>query len=238
MMHAFNDYPNSFGVSIYRDYYQWFQAVLEIAQNNDSVNWIFKEHPGAKYYPTKDINLNTIFGKVLNKNIKFIEANANFNTSSLRYIADVICTCIGTAGLEYAAFGIPCVLGGKSWYSGFGFTIEPINENEFIEILRNIANVERLNIDQIDMAKIISYLSFEILEITNFSDPFATIVSYDVEALVKMSAGEIFKSIVDKRVNSSMAEKEKYIKSIKEFIINPDCTQFIDFEKYPFLGNQ
>ena len=61
MMHAFNDYPNAFGFSIYRDYYQWFEAVLNIAQKTDSVNWIFKEHPGAHYYPTKDINLKTIF---------------------------------------------------------------------------------------------------------------------------------------------------------------------------------
>ena len=118
MMHAFNDYPNAFGFSIYRDYYQWFEALLNIAKEVDSVNWIFKEHPGAEYYPTKDVDLVTLFSQINADNIRFIEGGANFNTSSLRNIADVICTCIGTAGLEYSTYGIPCVLGGKSWYAG------------------------------------------------------------------------------------------------------------------------
>jgi hypothetical protein len=231
-MHAFNDYPNTFGLSIYRDYYQWFQAVLNIAQLNESVNWIFKEHPGAKYYPTKDINLKTIFNKIKTKNIRFIEANANFNTSSLRYVADVICTCIGTAGLEYSAFGIPCILGGKSWYAGFGFTIEPNNEEEFVEIMRNIGDIERLNNNQTDMAKIIAFLSFEIFDITKFSDPFGTMVTFDADAQKAMTSEEIFKTIVIKKTISSVDEKILYVNSFKRFINNQDFTQFIDQEKY------
>ena len=237
MMHAFNDYPNAFGFSIYRDYYQWFKAVLNIAQKVNSVNWIFKEHPGAQYYPTKDINLKTIFSMVNTDNIRFIEADANFNTSSLRYIADVICTCIGTAGLEYSTYGIPCVLGGKSWYAGFGFTIEPINEKEFITILSNIDNIQRLNEEQTDMAKIIAFLSFKILDVTNFPDPFGTVVSLDADAQRTMSAEKLFKAIIDKRNNSSEAAKERYFISIKEFINKPDCLQFIDLDKFWFFRN-
>jgi hypothetical protein len=235
MMHAFTDYPNTFGFSIYRDYYQWFKAVLNIAKQDESVNWIFKEHPGAKYYPTKDINLKTIFDKFTTKNIRFIDANANFNTSSLRYVADVICTCMGSAGLEYSAFGIPCVLGGKSWYAGFGFTIEPKNEDEFVETLKNIITIERLNIDQTDMAKIIAYLTFAIFDITNLLDPFCTMVTFDADAQKNMSMEQIFETIVTKRNNSSVADKTKYNKAIKEFINNPDCTQFIDLEKHTYF---
>lgn len=232
MMHAFNDYPNAFGFSIYRDYFQWFIALLEIAQTNDSVNWIFKEHPGAKYYPTKDVNLKTIFAKVTAENIRFIDAEANFNTSSLRYIADVICTCIGTAGLEYSAFGIPCVLGGKSWYAGFGFTIEPQNADEFVETMRNIGNIGRLNTSKTDMAKIIALISFEILDVTNFPDPFGTVVSFDAEAQRTMSTERIFEAIVTKKNTSSAAEKERYVKSIKEFINNPSSLQFVDLDRF------
>ena len=170
-------------------------------------------------------------------NIRFIEADANFNTSSLRYIADVICTCIGTAGLEYSTYGIPCVLGGKSWYAGFGFTIEPINENKFITILSNIDNIQRLNEDQTDMAKIIAFLSFKILDVTNFPDPFGTVVSLDADAQRTMSAEKLFKAIIDKRNNSSEAAKERYFTSIKEFINKPDCLQFIDLDKYWVFRN-
>jgi len=233
MMHAFNDYPNAFGFSIYRDYYQWFEALLNLAKEVDSVNWIFKEHPGAEYYPTKDVDLMTLFSQINADNIRFIEGGANFNTSSLRNIADGICTCIGTAGLEYSTYGIPCVLGGKSWYAGFGFTIEPTNVNEFVNIIKNIETIGRLDDDQTDMAKIIAFLTFEIFDVTRFPDPFGTIASFDVDAQRVMSAEQIFAAILEKRINSTSDEKDKYNESIKEFINSPNYTQFIDFDRYP-----
>ncbi|GAH46311.1 unnamed protein product, partial [marine sediment metagenome] len=171
MLHAFNDFPNSFGFTIYRDYYEWFKTVLNIAQEVDSVNWIFKEHPGAKYYPTKDLDLELIFSKINVSNIRFLNKDANFNTSSLRYVADAICTCIGTAGLEYSAFGVPCILSGKTWYSGFGFTVEPRTDVEFKKILKNIDKLPRLNNEQINIAKIIALFTFDIIEVTKFPDP-------------------------------------------------------------------
>jgi hypothetical protein len=228
MMHAFNDYPNAFGFSIYRDYYHWFHAVLRQAQKINSVNWIFKEHPGAKYYPTKDVNLKEIFSKIRANNIRFIESDANFNTSSLRYIADVICTCIGTAGLEYSTYGIPCILGGKSWYAGFGFTIEPRDKEEFEIILNNIKHIKRLDKEQTDMAKIIAFLTFQVLDVTNFPDPFGTVVSFDVDAQRTMSSENIFEAIVTKRHNSHQIDKEKYVRSIVEFINDNNCIQLIN----------
>ena len=49
----------------------------------------------------------------------------------MRYLADAIITCISTAGLEYSAQGIPCVLGGEGGYSGLGFTIKPNDVGEY-----------------------------------------------------------------------------------------------------------
>ena len=237
MMHAFNDYPNSFGFSIYRDYYQWFETVLNIAQKIDTVNWIFKEHPGAEYYPTKDLDLKTVFSGINASNIRFIDGNSNFNTSSLKYIADVICTCIGTAGLEYAAFGIPCILGGKSWYAGFGFTIEPRNDDEFKTVLKNIDKIPRLNDEQIDMAKIIALLTFNIFDVTNLPDPFGTSVTFDADAQRKLSSEQIFDIIVAHRTKSSWEEKVQYINSIKKFIHDKNSTQFVDLDKNSFFRN-
>ena len=56
MLHAFNDYPNIFK-TIYKDYFLWFKHTLQIAQNQNNVNWIFKEHPTSQFYPTQDVVL-------------------------------------------------------------------------------------------------------------------------------------------------------------------------------------
>jgi hypothetical protein len=154
MLHSFNDHPHShYGPLWFKDYYDWFAKTLCFAKSKKDVIWIFKEHPNSKYYPTKDVTLETKFNNIA-QNIIFLNANTPFNTMSLRYIADVIITVLGTAGVEFAAFGgVPPVVAGKSQYSGCGFTIEPQSEAEYFEVLKNIEKIERLNKDQQLMAQ-------------------------------------------------------------------------------------
>lgn len=235
MLQAFNDFPHVFGFMIYRDFYEWFKVVLEIAQENDSVNWIFKQHPYEKFYPIKDVNLKSIFLNIASPNILFLNNDIDFNTSSLCYIADSIITCIGTAGLEYSAYGIPCVLGGDCWYFGFGFTIEPKTDMEFREVLKNIATLPRLNKEQINMAKLISFFTFEMVEPTQFPDPFGIVPTHNFIEQKTFSLERIFECIVTHRSQSGMKDKMEYIESLNEFIFNPSYTQFIDLRKYGFF---
>jgi len=235
MLHAFNDFPHMYGFMIYRDYYEWLEKILEVCKEVDSVNWIFKEHPYSKYYLTKDLNLNNIFLDISLPHIRFISENTNFNTSSLKFVADVILTCIGTAGLEYSAFGIPCVLGGNTFYSGYGFTKEPKTDMEFQDILRNINFLPRLSEEQINIAKLIAFFVFELVEVTKFPDPFATVCTYDIDEQKTFSAEEAFKKIIKRRKESSQEAKNNYIKFLNEFINNENFVQFLDLDKYKFF---
>ena len=101
--------------------------------------------------------------------------------------------------------------------------------------MSNIHNIQRLNEEQTDMAKIIAFLTFKILDVTNFPDPFGTVVSFDADANRAMSAEQVFESIVAKRTKSSYLEKEKYATFIREFINNPHNSQFIDLGKYAYF---
>jgi hypothetical protein len=162
MLHAFNDFPHSHFKNgmIFQDYFHWVMHTLKTAQTVESANWIFKEHPSAIYYPHRDIDLKEIFDQAKANHIRFLAHEKSFNARSVRYLAHAVITCIGTAGLENATFGIPCILGGKSFYSDFGFAIEPEDIKEYERCLRNISQLPKLNQQQIKAAKVVSYFNF------------------------------------------------------------------------------
>lgn len=154
MLHAFNDHPHShFGKMLFKDYYDWFIQTLEFAKTKSDVNWIFKEHPTAAFYPTRDILLPDLFENCPD-HIVFLDADSSFNSKSLLYIADAVVTVLGTAGVEFAAAGgIPSILAGPSSYSGFGFTVEPNTQTEYFQVLTNIEKISRLTKSQQDIAR-------------------------------------------------------------------------------------
>ncbi|RKX25229.1 MAG: hypothetical protein DRP47_10105 [Candidatus Zixiibacteriota bacterium] len=154
MLHAFNDHPHShFGKMLFRDYYDWFVQTLDFAKTKPDINWVFKEHPTTAFYPTHDISLPDHFIKCPN-HIVFLGVNSSFNSQSLLYLADVVVTVLGTAGIEFAALGgIPSILTGATSYSGFGFAIEPKTKAEYFGILDNITGINRLTQQQQDTAR-------------------------------------------------------------------------------------
>jgi len=86
--------------------------------------------------------------------IVFLDRESSFNSRSLLNCADAVITVLGTAGMEFAALGaIPSILAGVTYYSGFGFTIEPKNQDEYFKTLDSIENIGRLTKEQQDMAR-------------------------------------------------------------------------------------
>ena len=234
MLHAFNDYPHTYGMLAHRDFYDWFLHTLQLAQEISDVNWIFKDHPYGKLYPT-DVDVESTFRRISAPQIRFLAAHENFNTSSLRYVADVVITCIGTAGLEYSTFGIPCILGGRCWYSGLGFTREPATREAFERELRHIALLERLTDEQTQTAKMMAYFSFKVMNHPAFPDPFRTIATYEIAEAKTLTSDELIGRILDYRSRSSEDEKSAYIDALEKFIANPEWVQFVDFAEHTDL---
>lgn len=234
MLHAFNDYPHTYGPMVHQDFYHWFMHVLEIAKKNKDVNWIFKNHPYEKYYPT-DVNVGAIFDMVSESHIKYMPAEVNFNTSSLRNIGDAVITCLGTAGLEYSAFGLPCILAARCWYSGHGFTREPANRAEFERDLMNIAHLPRLSEEQVTAARCVAYFTFEAMNQLKFPDPYRTIATYDLDEGKEFTPDQMIETILRFRASASDKDKQAYMTALYEFIRDPQWLQFVDFARHPEL---
>lgn len=233
MLHAFNDHPHShFSTPMYfQDYYDWFEKTLEIAKNVDSVNWIFKEHPAADLYPTRDVDLEEIFAHLHASHIRFLNRHADFNALSIRYVADAIVTCVGTAGMEYACLGIPCVLGGEAPYSGFGFTVEPASLSEFSNCLRTIKDIPRLGDEQIKAAKIVMFFELPLIH----SQRYLFCPYYEFHQIHVTRPDTVLSDFANVLCETPADDLRKQISTLSEYVANPHYTQYINVEKYPFM---
>jgi hypothetical protein len=145
MLHAFNDHPHShFRWMIFKDYYDWFIQTLEFTKNDKTVNWIFKQHPSIRFYPTKDVSFQSLFSKAP-QNVIYLDEKTQIDTRSLKYCADLVVTCLGSAGVELPAMaGIPSVTAGDNFYANLGFAMEPRTKDEYFNILANAKHIKRL----------------------------------------------------------------------------------------------
>lgn len=233
MLHAFNDHPHSHFTRplAFQDYFDWFKRTLNVAQTVDSVNWVFKEHPAAALYPVKDVDLPAMFARVSKPNIVFLDADADFNALSIRFLADVIVTCLGTAGMEYACVGIPCLLGGESPYSGFGFTLEPSTAEEYEVCLRGLDRLGRLTPEQIKAAKIVMYFELPMMH----SARYLFCPHYDYRKISEITTPKVLADAANWMLQADDSALIRQIDVMSGFLKDSRRTQFIDFDSHPFM---
>lgn len=155
LCHIFSDASLSGGDGMaYDDYFEWLHSTLIEVSKIKNINWLVKPHPASKQYKEDGIVKKEVENHGFD-NIFIVPDD--FSTASIINTVDVIVTARGTGGLEYSCYGIPTVMAGKSFYSNFGFTIDSSNHNEYINNLKNIENVNKLNKEQMDNAKLVYY---------------------------------------------------------------------------------
>jgi len=142
---------------MFLDNHTWAYYTLETIKKLKNVNWIVKEHPHEFYYNTK-FDFSSLV-KDLEKKYDHIRwYPENFNPSSLIKFTDLAITSHGTAGAEYPSFGIPSINAEKSGYRGLGFTLEPKNRIEYKNLLKRAHQINKLNKQKIEKAKIYLFI--------------------------------------------------------------------------------
>lgn len=233
MLHGFNDHPHSHFARrmLYQDYYDWFAKTLAVAQSNREVNWIFKEHPASQFYITKDVDLEKLFAGSTHAHIRFMGSHADFNALSIRFVADTIVTCLGTAGMEYACLGIPCLLAGESPYSGFGFTLEPESIADYEGWLRRIDHIPKLSEEQIKSAKIAMFFELEMMQ----DSPYLFCPEYGAKEAMELKPGSLWRDVIELIQRQNPAAIEAQIKELTEFVLDVHYTQYLNLNRFPFM---
>ncbi|MBN2689840.1 MAG: hypothetical protein JXR42_04510 [Gammaproteobacteria bacterium] len=153
MAHIFQDAPHALPGMYFRDYKNWLQVTcLELAKNHE-VEFLVKEHPSIDIY-----NEYGVIEDVLDQiDCKHKVLDKDINTASLFGVADVIVTCGGTAGLEFACAGTPILLASKPPYACFGCVKTTSSCEEYVRELSNLHNYSKLSKGEQDMMKLILF---------------------------------------------------------------------------------
>ena len=152
---------------LFLDNYSWANFTLETITKLKNINWVIKEHPHEYHYKTKFAF--SLLVKDLEKKYDHIRwFPDNINPASLKELTDVAITSHGTVGVEYPSFGIPSIVAERSSYTGLGFTLEPKNITDYKNLLKRTHNINKLNKQKIDKAKVFLFIQNILLK-NNFS---------------------------------------------------------------------
>ena len=224
MSHVFTDAHHQDSKMLFPDYLTWLRETLRVASRNDSVNWVVKPHPSANRYncnqtvstEVEKINPNNQFG-----NLKVFPSKVN--TKTVVECADIIVTAKGTAGLEFPSLGIPAVIAGKTPYSGFGFNIEPNTKEEYFDLLNNMSEIEPLNQETVQRAKVMVFIRFILMPVqTNLIPEMRRTKDYN-EEVVYSKAGELMKN--------TLPSQDYAMRKISEFLKSENGNLLNDWEK-------
>jgi hypothetical protein len=155
-----------FGTDLFDNYAQWLVESVRVACENDKIDWFIKVHPSniwrgelntvlkGKYEEEKLIE--DFIGE-LPPHIRIIYADTKINPYAWFQVADFGITVRGTSGLEMAALGKIVITAGTGRYEGNGFTIDPKDKEEYLQILRRLPDIPSPTPEQVELAKRYAY---------------------------------------------------------------------------------
>ena len=147
--------------ALFRDRLTWLrESLLEIKKINN-MNWLVKPHPNDE--------INNVITSTLSECEKICSNHDHVKIfpddiaiGSIPKIIDVAVTQCGSAASEYPCFGIPTIIAGETICSGLGYTIEPQSKEEYFFQLQNAKKLEKLNNQQIELAKIYIFINMKL----------------------------------------------------------------------------
>ena len=215
MAHTFSDGVFNQGRLYYRDYYDWLEQTLILAGDIPEVNWILKPHPTRSAYNESVDSIEAMYERYRKPHIHFFPDSVS--AESVAELADVLVTIGGNAGLEFACFGIPPVITGKPFYHGFGFTTEPASRQSYEECLKHIADLPRLEPEQISDARKLFWVKNNLTKLSPayFRDDFVKVNDKHYLEMIDAMALSYFDSNVDTAPynTKSLAEITEWMKT-------------------------
>lgn len=125
------DQPHAYGMSFFRDFYDWMTSTINSIKMNSNVNWLFKAHPIDDWYG--GITLNDIINFENLKNINLVPKN--WSSIDLINSIDGVITYHGTIGVEATAMGKPVLVADKGWYHDWNFVKVPKSRKDYLDLL-------------------------------------------------------------------------------------------------------
>jgi hypothetical protein len=156
--HTYSDVPCQ-DEALYRDHHEWLEATLAVAAESEDFNLLVKVHPLDAHYDSTGLTNSLTEAFADRANIAFCRAPIE-NEVIARDCALGI-TVRGTPGFLMPALGLRMVLAGRSVFSDAGMAETPETREQYLDLLRNVAQLPPLSADEIDNAE--RFLAFHLL---------------------------------------------------------------------------
>ena len=163
--HVLWDASMFYGRDLFPDQGRWFARTVELAAEDDSLQWVVKLHPalywkmrsdGVTDDPSELRMIRESLGS-LPPHMRLVEPDDDVDNTDLFGIVDAGVTIRGTVGLELPRLGIPVLTAGTSDYTGRGFTVDAESVEEYERNIRSIGSLGRLSDEQIETAKLYAF---------------------------------------------------------------------------------
>jgi hypothetical protein len=112
-----------------------------------------------------------------------------------------------------------------------GFTIEPRDVTEYEDQLRHLADLERLNADQIKTAKLALFFQYGIM----LNTPYLFCPDFDFNQIVANDSELIWQKAAELMRAGDHQAMDRQIGVLAGFFRNRAWTQYINLDKYPFM---
>lgn len=152
--------------NVFENILEWMFLSIERLGKNDKVWAVIRIHPAEVKggLPTQQPFLEEIrkhFPKLPN-NVRIIPPESDISSYTLAEQSQAVVIYGTKLGLELAIRGIPVVVCGETFCRGKGFTIDITSKKQYIELLKDIQNLKRLDEPTIERAlKYGNYLYFK-----------------------------------------------------------------------------
>ena len=131
--HAWFDFPHSFGMKNFDNYYDFILTTYEIAKTSPNIEGYFKPHPTESWYggfQLKDVIKDKF------KNISI--TNDNCSTSEIINLCDVVITVHGTIALEAGICKKLIICADNNYFKNWPFVKTATSKSNYINLLNDL----------------------------------------------------------------------------------------------------
>ena len=170
MAHMFWDAPHCYPDLLFDDHFRWLDETLAFAAAHPEVQWLLRQHP-YELMIGDTANFAALVRKHVTPGGPIRVVGNDVTTSSLFPVTDVLTTATGTAGIEFASVGVPCILAGRPFYGTLDFAVRPRTREAYFEALAAIPRMERLRPVAIAQAKHAALIYFIHMQVASSIPP-------------------------------------------------------------------
>lgn len=152
---------------VFKDMIEWIIETIEWFANKHNFQLIIRPHP-AETSPQIARTRETVAAVIelcgiqLPENVFLLKSDAKITFKDLmsKYNVRGVVVHTSTVGFEYAAQGISAITTAKSPYRGFGFTIDPIEKQEYFNEINNLLNGNKKEVSLSNMTLAKKFIKF------------------------------------------------------------------------------